>query len=85
MPGWDPVTGFGSVNFAKFNDVFGVGSDDNKNGVLSETGIIGVSVAGGVVGAGVIGAGLYYGVFASKSAGLSTPLIDPTVTKSPMV
>jgi hypothetical protein len=91
ITGWDPVTGFGSVNYANLLAVFGPGGlvDDDSgshHSDFTDADVIAVSVVGGVVGAGAIGAAVYYSFFAKAGSTMTTPLIDPVeATKSPMV
>ena len=86
ISGWDPVTGFGSINFANFQKYYAYTTDkDDDNALLSPEGVIAVSVVGGVVGAGAIGAGVYYGFFAKGAASGMTEPLNGAPTKSPMV
>lgn len=48
LPGWDPVTGFGSVNFDQFAAVFGV-IIQNSNDSNNRVGLIALGVAGGII------------------------------------
>ena len=84
--GWDPTTGFGSINYANLFSTFGaplVPSDEDSG--LTTDQIIGISVAGGVVGAGLIGGAAYYALYSKPAvnADLKEPL--GPVTQSPMV
>jgi hypothetical protein len=96
ITGWDPATGFGSVNYAKLLAVYGpsgndddVANDDNggkPDSKFTDADVIAVSVVGGVVGAGAIGAAVYYSFFAKAGSSMTTPLVGPSeATKSPMV
>lgn len=87
VTGWDPVTGFGSLNYERFYNYY-VGptpsnNDDSNSPLLSPEGVIAVSVVGGVVGAAAVGGVAYYAFFAHPASDLKTPLAP--ATQSPMV
>jgi hypothetical protein len=85
--GWDPVTGFGSINYADFYSAYvpPPADDDSNAPLLNTEGIIAVASVGAIVGAGAIGAGVYYGFYAhAATSSLQEPLTGDVV-KSPMV
>lgn len=85
--GWDPVTGFGSINFPAFLAAYGPSSDDdNNNNGLGTEAVVGIAVGGGVAVAIAAGAAYIY-FFKKTSHSMNTPLLDPVIstTKSPMV
>lgn len=86
VPGWDPVTGFGAINFPALMAEYGPSDDGGKSDGLSQEAVVGIAVGGGVVVAIAAGAAYFHYAGKSHSGSMNTPLLDPVeTTKSPMV